>query len=345
MLRVEKDEKRLRKQLDLKDNTSLDKLVPAVIKCLDALQLPRSAWVIKPSVAKRLLQANPPRVLMKQLGYRSVDSLLKREAISAILMGALLSEATAWRERLYSKYRQLKPTDCEMADVNIVLLSSVKWQKFFEKHTELKRRLIMPVPELGSLVILPLEATVLPGAALALLLSLVYHMNLIRSLSSQVKLQQVKPHFGQLALDIWHGRARPVAYMAEQPIYWSTVNRHFATRPTDHYPSSFDPHVQPDDLHQHTPEEVLVVVDPGLSFWHTASHAGMSQGHQVVSLHPLDAAINYCNQLEFENRSLGYIQEALSQELLLRYLREPHIHENILYQIETQPTVPSTGLG
>jgi hypothetical protein len=128
--------------------------------------------------------------------------------------------------------------------------------------------------------------------------------------------------------------------MGEQPIYWSTVHHHFAPRPSQHYPASFDPHVQPDDLHHHTPEEVLVVVDPRLSFWHASSHAGMSQDHQAVSLHPLDAAINYCNQLEFENRSGTYLQEALSQELMLRYLRAPHLHEYVIQQIETQPAMP-----
>ncbi len=340
MLKVEQDEKRLRKHLGTTEKTSLDELVPTVIKSLDQLQLPRSAWVLKPSVAKRLLQSVPPKTFMKQLGYRSIDSLLKREAIAAVFMGALISEGSSWRERFYTKYRQLSAADCETTDVSVIMLTTKRWQQFFDRHVAFKRRLILPVPELGALVVLPMEATVLPGAALALLLSLVYHINNVRSLSAHVKLQQVKPHFGVRALEIWRGRAKPVAYAAEQPLYWGVVHQHFAHKPVHQYPSSFDPHVQPDDLHHHLPEEVLVAIDPELSFWQAANRCGFSHQGQPVSLHALDAAVNYCNHLDFENRSLSYLQEAMGQELLLRYMREPRLGEDITQQLETQANVP-----
>jgi len=344
MLQVERDEKRLRKQLDLSDTTSLDKIVPQVVKSLDALNLPRTAWALKPSVVKRLLKANPPKLLMKRLGYRSIDSLLKRESIAAVLLAAELSEGRTWRERLYTKYRQLKASDFEMTEVEIVMLNSVRWQHFFEGHEQLRHRLIVSVPELAALVVLPLEATVLPGAALALLLSLVYHLNQVRSISAHVKLQQVKPHFGQLALDIWKGQAKPLAHVGGQPLYWGVVHRHLSQHPASHYPTAFDPHVQPEDLHHHTPEEILVAIDPDLGFWQLTSHCGISHDGQAVSMHALDAAVSYCNQLPFENRSLGYIQEALGQELLARYLREPRLNAHITQQLETQIIAPELSL-
>lgn len=335
MLKVEQDERRLRQQLGGDDATSLDKLVPSVVKALNELHLPRNTWALKPSVAKKIIQSNPPKILMKQLRYRSVDSMLKRELLPAVLLAAFIAEGSSWRARLDAKYRQLNPTDCEVAKVQIVALDNARWRQFFAKYPQYLRQLVVPVPELGALVVLPMEATVLPGAALALLLSMVYHINKVRSLSAHVKLQQVKPQFGQQALEIWRGRAKPLAYVADQPLYWDVVHHHFGHRPRAHYPSTFDPHLQTEDLHSHSPEEVLMSLDPELGFWHLASHSGLSHAGQAVSLQALDAALSYCNKLPFENRSLGYIQDALQQELLSRYLRQPHFKEQLINQLET----------
>ena len=42
-------------------------------------------WSLKHSVSTQLIKANPPRQLMKQLGYRSLDSMLKRESVEGII--------------------------------------------------------------------------------------------------------------------------------------------------------------------------------------------------------------------------------------------------------------------
>ncbi len=345
MLKVEQDEKKLRKQLSLADTISLDKLVPQVIKSLDQLKLPKTIWALKSTVAKSLIQAAPPKKLMKQLGYRSLDSLLKREAPAAIASAALVSEGRAWREKFYANYKRLKTTDCETRDVQLLILSGQRWQRFYARQAQLKRRLLLPVPELGSIVILPLETTVLPGAALALLLSLVYHINKLRSISAQVKLEQVKPQFGLHAVAIWRGRTMPIAYIANQPLYFDTVRRYLAGHSAAMFPELFDPHLQMEDVQYSEPEAALVGIDPDFAFWQKVNPSGMSGKEGPVSLNALDAAVNYCNKLSFERRSLSFLQEALNQELLLRYLHSPLILDRVMRQLESEPVRQQTMMG
>lgn len=339
MIRTEQDDKRLRKHLGVDDSTPLNKIVPLATRALGELDLPRGAWVLKNSVARRLLRQTPPRHFMKQLGYRSIDSLLKREASACVVAGSLLSEGSGWRERFYGAYKRLKATDYETRDVNMVILDSPKWRKFFRAQPHLKRRLILPVPELGTLIILPLEATVLPGAALALLLSLVYHINKIRSQSVQVKLHQLKPSFGRRAHDIWRGYARPMAFVANQPLYWNVIHRHFADASPLSYPELFEPHIQADDLQNITPEAALIKIDPVFGLWQVARSCGVSYDGLPVSLNAMDAAVNYCNKLDFQQRSWAYVQEALGEELLLRYLRQPKVTNHVLRQLSAETPV------
>jgi hypothetical protein len=44
-------------------------------------------YSLKRNVAKELLRSHPPRRLMKQLSFRSVDSMLKRENVCELYAG------------------------------------------------------------------------------------------------------------------------------------------------------------------------------------------------------------------------------------------------------------------
>jgi hypothetical protein len=65
-------------------------------------------WVMKASWAKSLLRQHPPKRVMKQLHYRSIDSMLKRENLAEIYLGIEFIESPAawWSE-----------TDCLMANL------------------------------------------------------------------------------------------------------------------------------------------------------------------------------------------------------------------------------------
>jgi hypothetical protein len=65
-----------------------------------SLDLPQR-WVLKTTAAKNLLRLHPPKKLMKQLSYRSVDSMLKRENIAMLYIAANRVESAAWQKGLH----------------------------------------------------------------------------------------------------------------------------------------------------------------------------------------------------------------------------------------------------
>jgi hypothetical protein len=71
----------------------------------NSAELPQR-WVLKHTAAKNLFRQHPPKKLMKQLSYRSIESMLKRENIGQVYVRANRVESAAWKKeqsRLVSK--------------------------------------------------------------------------------------------------------------------------------------------------------------------------------------------------------------------------------------------------
>src|SRR5487761_1081413 len=71
----------------------------------------KACYGLKPSRVKSILKVNPPKKAMKKLGYRSIDSMLKHEAMPLIYTVATLYESPNWYKKLLEQYRQLKSSD------------------------------------------------------------------------------------------------------------------------------------------------------------------------------------------------------------------------------------------
>jgi hypothetical protein len=56
-----------------------------------------------------------------------------------------------------------------------------------------------------------------------------------------------------------------------------------------------------------------------------------------VSLNLVDAAVNFCNQLPFEQRVVHYFQRSLGHELLLRYLQHETVEQTVTDELQPEP--------
>jgi hypothetical protein len=90
------------------------------------LDLP-DQWVLKASAAKVLLRQHPPRKVMKQLHYRSLDSLLKRENLAELYTAIEFKESPAWNKAHFKLAASLESTAFERRPLKLVALSSAKW--------------------------------------------------------------------------------------------------------------------------------------------------------------------------------------------------------------------------
>lgn len=113
-------------QLDLaigsRQDLNLDRKIDLAIDLTKHLLSKKEVWVLKPTAAKRLLQALPPKKLMKLLNYRSVDSLLKRQPLAEIYLAVSFIESPTWNKSLNKSASDLNTTDWTRQPPDLVKL-------------------------------------------------------------------------------------------------------------------------------------------------------------------------------------------------------------------------------
>jgi len=85
----------------------------------ESINLPE-VWAIKTSAAKKLLKQQPPKHVMKHLGYRSIDSLLKRQNVSVIFTMAAVLESANWHKCLDRQISKLDQTSFEAKRIELI---------------------------------------------------------------------------------------------------------------------------------------------------------------------------------------------------------------------------------
>lgn len=310
--------------------------VICVAKELATVPVPKKCFGLKASVAKRLLKQHPPKKAMKLLGYRSLDSMLKREQVAVLYAVAALTESAAWQRQLIDSYKKLKAVDFETRDMQIVSPEGERWQKLANTVVATKRHNVLGFRELGAVVLLPLPNEKPRAGSLTSMLLALHTMNEIRAASTFLKLCQVKPMFGTLVQEVARDEPHLTTQVFGRPISWHVIQRYYG-RFIDRFRSEvFEPHVQSDDLVWHSIEKILAFIDPRLEFWKHTTHLGMLHDQRPVSFNILDVALSYCNDLPFDKRVLQYGKHALQHELIIRYLKHDAVEESVVQGLQTE---------
>lgn len=292
---------------------------------------PKKAFALKSSVAKRILKKNPPKKAMKQLGYRSVDSMLKHESVAQLYAAAAITETTSWHRQLLQSYKTLGATDFESRDITIVAPLNKRWEKLALGYVGDVKQNIMNFKELGAVVLLPLPAQTVEGAALAITLLTLHAVNDIRLNSAYLKLHQVRPDFGTLLMETARSDPYTQASLLGERLPWKLIHRFFASSDEAYNAELFEPHVQPEDLKWQPAENALASLHDRLEFWGRGAHLALLDHGSPVSLNFTDVVLNFCNKLPYEQRIVHYFRDHLWHELMLRYLHQGNL-EQVLHE-------------
>ena len=330
-LLVSKHDKFLSKIMGSQEDESVK--LEALVKTINKLDLPKGCWTLKNAAAKKLLKTTAPKQAMKILGYKSVDSMLKREQPSNIYLAIRLSEQPSWQEKFIKQYKDLRPSDFTKSDVAILTIDDKRLLPISKSFVKLKRHNILSLKEFGLITLLPLPDEATRGAHLTILTMLVNAVNEMRAHSTYLKLQQVKPNFGVLVSETLLGQI-PGLTIAGQRLPWRIVHQYLSRIETIHHPDIFGPHVQPEDVAWHKPEDVLFRLEPALKFWENVDFVGALRDGQTVSFNLMDNSLNYCNNLPYRRQTSSYLQDSLLSELYLRYLLETPLGERMLNKLD-----------
>lgn len=310
--------------------------VAGMAHALQTVPMSKRCFALKTSRLKTLLKKQPPKKTMKLLGYRSLDSMLKHEAVASVLAAATITESPAWRRSLLDQYKHLKASDFEMRTLTILHPSGRRWQTLAAQTVQQARHNLLSFPELGTLILLPLPKDMPAGATTASLVLALHALNDLRASSSFLKLGQVRKDFGSLVQTVAVSEPYLRSRLLDQPISWHLIQR-FYTRARQFFQAElFEPHIELHDMLWQPIEEVLSQIEPRLAFWHGSAHLGILHERQPVSLNIVDAALNSCNSLPYERRVAHYFQTSLWHELLLRYLQPETVEQSILQELQPQ---------
>lgn len=322
----------LARAMGASDPADVADLLPRIRETALKIQNPKSAWVIKHSAAKRLLKAYPPKKLMKYLGYKSLDSMLKRVPVAELFAGLQLVESQAWYETFLKKYDGLSAMDFEVRSIDVILLDGKKWQKAAEAFIMKQRHILTHVRELGVVVILPAPFKRRAGFSITVLPQVLHHMNEIRLYTSFYKLHQMRPDLGQIMAASLLRDERNHFSLGGHQVHWRVAQRHFGRK--GNHPEVLEPHVQPDDLGWRKTEMALYELEPALHFWYDFDYVGAMHDGRPLSFNLMDMALNYINEIPYDQRVYHHFQDSLWNELYTRYLGQPALEAEVLRQLD-----------
>ena len=318
---------------------TVSQLIPKIKAAEEKVDVPRDCWVMKKSVAKRFLKETPPPNMMKLLGYRSVDSMLKKENIFELYGALRFSEGGDWLNAFNDKYKTLSPSDFESRKIEVVIMPE-RWADMSEKFITKKKHNITHSKEMGVIIMLPVKVDHLPGITLWGLSLLFHYINEVRLYSAFFKMQQVKPNFGEIFVNTLLADPSDAAIMAGNKVHWRVIQRYFGKLADEVHPEIFQPHVQPEDLHWRHAESILYTIAPELKFWEDLDFVGVMHGKRPVTFNMLDVAASFTNKTPYAKREIYHFQEALWNEVFIRYMGQDVLEDQILKQLDNDLIMP-----
>jgi hypothetical protein len=342
LAKIKQHDEHLARAIGGDDAEDVQKLLPLIKAAVEKADVPKTCWVLKKSVAKEMLRKTPPQTIMKLLGYRSVDSMLKHENLAEVYGGLRFAESPEWLNKFNEQYKSLHPSDFETREIEFVVMPRERWGDIAEHFVAKKRHNITHLKELGVILMLPIKLTKLPGITITAMPLLFHYINEIRLYSAYFKLQQVKKDFGKIFVTTLIADPGKAAVMAGSHVHWRVIQRYFGKLEKEYHPEIFEPHVQPEDLHWRKAEDALYRIDPELKFWKGLDYVARYEDGRPIPFNLMDVSVGYCTNAPYENRVIYHFRESLWNEIFMRYMGEKTLEQQVLQQLDNDMIAPET---
>lgn len=338
---IERDNIRVTKLIGGTDPDDVKANVPLMVKAVESMDIDRSCWVLKRSVAKKLLSKMPPEKLMKQLGYRSIDSMLKHEPIDEVYTAIRFSEGPEWLNKFDELFKEVTPSDFETREISIVVMDHDKYVNLAEHFVKKKLHNITHTKEMGVIVVVPMREARMKGITLKSLPLMFHYINEIRLYSAFFKLKQVNKNFGETVVETLIADPGNAAQMVGQHVHWRVIQRYFGKMKDENHPEAFEPHVHPEDLHWRRAEENLAQLDPEMDFWCGLDYVGkMARDGMPLTFNMMDVSLAYSNDEPYASRYVYHFRESLWNEIFMRYMGHKNLEDSILKQLDNNMIAP-----
>jgi hypothetical protein len=323
--------KRLRKISAYRVNSAAN-INEGIAEAITEISGNTNQFVIKSSVAKRMLLQLPPKRMMKLLNYRSINSLIKHEPLPLIVNAALVLESVTWQHCYDNKLKSLKPQDFEDRPVKVYALNSDRWSMAAKQMLAQFKQPVLVDKELGSLIILPIPNIPVAGLTTLTLAIALNGLNDIYISSTYLRLNQVSKDFGRRLYQA--AGDEPIIKNAEwfnSPLTWESVYRFFHHRSTAQKEQiKLDTGLMNINPTGWRPvEEQIHKIAPEMEYWKDCGYLSYPYGDRIVSFNVLDNALSLLNRKVYPGHYIHHAKRSLLQELMARYIRPNPLSEII----------------
>lgn len=318
------------KTLGFNDSHSSDSLHQAMIKIISAIS--GNTWAIKKHILKELLTSSPPKKVMKIMGYRSVQSMLKREGITEIYTAAAAIESARWKQIFWKKHTLLHPSDFEIRPIEFSLMNSERWNFF-----NARAGVVTCALPLGAASVWPTKNHGLSTTA-SLAVHLLEAVEHIKVYSCALKLEQMSGLFGHKILGFMSSELLAPVSIEGLAIKWDALHRHYGRYDSNMLPGCFDPHLVASDLHSKTVSEHMANLHPTFSWWTNNDFAAHLTGSSLTSLNLSDVVASSLGNV---GTGMG-LTKSLWSELINRYMGHSGVEKFIRAQLDNDGSQKET---
>lgn len=319
----------LEQQLNITNDCTPEQVSQAVHAFVDSMSVGRDIWAVKHSVIKQILKKQPPKKLMKALGLRSIDSVLKRTSSYELLTLAYQLETAEWIQKTHVQFKKFTPSDFQATKSTIYLLDAARISKMhtagFKKHA-----IVVPNYETGSVLLMTPEKR-FPLDTLAITLAVLQSLYDIRVYSAYFRFISVKQSFGHKVYNVMR-KGLPGGLHGNQ-IGWRALQKYCNQHP-EQFGRIEQPHLQFDDIALTTPADLIAQHVSNAKPWIGTEFGFVHDGTRSISLHLSDVVTNASNQLSYEQSRNSHGQAALWDELSRRYLTNESVVSFVIMTLD-----------
>lgn len=325
--RARQDNDRLANLIGVDSHDSPDVLLKKVTKWILKNSHNIELWMVRPTVIRAILKKNPPKNVMKSLGLRSVDSMLKRDNVAEILSLSEELENNTYKQKLINAFKKIKVSDFDQRKVSFDSIDAKRVEKLQKTDFNITK-VVLPNYTLGSITLVPPKSR-FPLDVLAITLVISESLSEMRRHSAYYRTLSVRPDFGEQfakasEIGIYH------ASRSLSEIGWNSIHKHLVGN-EDFFNNLDQPYLSIDEFKAEPAVHMLSRVDPYFEYWKDLEYVFYSHNSsEPMSLNLIDVVINASNKHPYRKRSVSYAKNKLWEELWTRYLLHEHIAEDIL---------------
>ena len=298
-------------------------------------------FFLKEEKLRDLIFLNPPKNIIKELGYKDVKELLGKEDIYHIFAALRFAENERWLNEFFMRpYHDLIQDNFEEREIRIEVLPQ-KWAEIGEKFVGKKLHNISHLKEAGMIFVVPTKKNGFSGQTLETFTLIFHYLYEIEFYSKLFKKYFGLPNFGTRLVEFLAAKvfAFPLSSGAN---LWRIIPRYLA-KLNESDPRLFEPHINPEPLHWLNAEndiDSFAVKNPQikLDFWRGVDDftgdifpAG-KKGEDIVSFDLID------NIISLSRGSIGkymyHQQEALWNKIFIEFMGQDKIEEIIMNNLE-----------